>query len=402
MLVFSYDDAICSKMLQIRTADGWEGKNAMKGKKAFGFRLGLVLAACLLSATAAFGRDWVDFTVVGYQGTNSTLENFPVPVRISAARIEGFSYADLPNGTNDFIFSSTTNQAPYPFEVETWNPEGESIVWVRIPSLSGTNTKFRMSFNLGRDYDIPDPTNVWSTANYRGVWHMHDDFDTSASANTQRDSSGNGFTATYSGNASGGSVSTSWGIIGKGFSKAWGKTSSNVAVTTPNLTSTMKINWNGCTMSGWSYWSGFAANNQYWFFYLGTSSTGSYYWGLNLQSKLIRAKFSTNDPILIGSGLSIASGWCHWAIRVTNQTSYQYFLNGKLLMTLTKDKKFSTQSTASSWYNGGKRGYLDEYRFRNAASSDDWLQAEYDSIKNANFIVAGPVQKGRKLIFFVK
>ncbi len=388
-------------MMSKRATGGWEGKNAMKGKKDFCFRLGLALAACLLSATTAFGRDWVDFTVVGYQGTNSILENFPVPVRISAARIEGFSYDDLPNGTNDFIFTSTTNQVPYPFEVETWDPTGESIVWVRLPSVSGTNTKFRMSFNLARDYDVPDPTNVWSTANYRGVWHMNDTFDTSTTAtNRQHDSSGNGFTATYESGLTSCGVSTSGGIIGKGFYKAWGKTSSGIALTTPNLTSTIKMNWYGCTLSGWSYWKGFTATGQHWFLYIGTSSTGSYYWGANMSGKKVCAKFSTHSAVSLG--LSPAAGWFHWAIRVNNRGSYDYFLNGQLVTTLAKGYKFSSQSTTSEWRCGGTTGYLDEYRFRNAMSSDDWVQAEYDSGKNANFVVAGPVQKGRKLIFFVK
>ncbi len=372
----------------------------MERNKALGIRLGLALALCLFGATAAHGRDWVDFTVAGckVEATDAPLTNFPVAVRISAARIKGFRYSDIAS-PDDLLFSSTESKAPYPFEVETWNPEGESVIWVRLP-LMCTNTQFRMSFNLPPNRPAnPESTNVWSAATYRGVWHMADDFDLTAG---QSDSSGNGFTATYASAANGGSISMSGGIIGKGFSKAIGKTSTEIDATTPNLTSTMKMNWNGCTLSGWSYWSGFAANNAYWFFYLGTSSSGSYYWGLNLKSKLFNAKFSTNDPIRIGSGLSIASGWCHWAIRITNQTTYQYFLNGELLLTLTKDKKFSTQSTSSSWYCGGTKGYLDEYRFRNAASSEDWIRAEYDSIKNANFVVASPVHRGGKMILYVQ
>ncbi|MBQ6248576.1 MAG: hypothetical protein IJK04_17025, partial [Kiritimatiellae bacterium] len=136
-------------------------------------RVWLALAACLFAVGAAHGRDWVDFTVAGCKvlATDAPLTNFPVAVRISAARIKGFRYSDIAS-PDDLLFSSTESKVPYPFEVETWNPEGESVIWVRLP-LMCTNTQFRMSFNLPPNRPAnPESTNVWSAANYRGVWHM--------------------------------------------------------------------------------------------------------------------------------------------------------------------------------------------------------------------------------------
>ena len=109
-----------------------------------------------------------------------------------------------------------------------------------------------------------------------------------------------------------------------------------------------------------------------------------------------------DDGAVIGTGLNPASGWFHWAIRVTSQTSYQYFLNGQLLKTLTQNAKFSSNSATSEWTCGGTTGYLDEFRYRNASSSDDWIQAEYDSVKNKDFVVSGPVQRSGKLILYVQ
>ena len=353
----------------------------------------------LLAATAVQARDWVDFTVAGckVEATNTPLENFPVAVRISTARIKGFRYSDI-TSTNDLLFSSLESKDPYPYEVETWNPDGESVVWVRLP-LVCTNTQFRMSFNLPPNRPAnPESTNVWSAANYRGVWHMADDFDLTAG---QSDSSGNGFTATYvSGLTKSGIGATS--AIGKAFYRTLDKNTVGQCATTPNLTSTIKMNWNGATLSGWAYYKGYAASGEQHLIWINTSSTGSYYWGLSTKSKTVRSKFGTASSSIIGAGLNPASGWFHWALRVTNKTSYQYYLNGELLQSLTKDAKYSTQSTTSEWSCGGTTGYLDEYRFRNAASSDAWIRAEYDSIKNANFVVASEVHRGGKLILYLQ
>ena len=361
-------------------------------------RVWLALAACLFAVGAAHGRDYVDFTVAGckVEATGVPLTNFPVAVRISTARIKGFRYSDIAS-TDDLLFSSLESKDPYPFEVETWNPEGESVIWVRLPSVV-TNTKFRMSFNLPPNRPAnPDATNVWSAANYRAVWHMNE-YDSQVLK--QSDSSGNGFAATYSVSSKCGTTTSS--AIGKAFYRTLDKNTVGQCASTPNLTSTIKMNWNGATLSGWAYYKGYAATGQQHLLWINTSSSGTYYWGLTTQNKTVRSKFGTNSGSVIGIGLSPASGWFHWAIRVSNKNSYQYFLNGQLLQTLTMDAKYSTQSTTSEWSCGGTTGYVDEYRYRNASSSDDWIRAEYDSIKNANFVVAGPVQRGGKMILYVQ
>lgn len=360
-------------------------------------RVWLALAACLFAVGAAHGRDWVDFTVAGCKvlATDAPLTNFPVAVRISAARIKGFRYSDIAS-PDDLLFSSTESKIPYPFEVETWNPEGESVIWVRLP-LMCTNTQFRMSFNLPPNRPAnPESTNVWSAANYRGVWHMNE-YDSQVLK--QNDSSGNGFAATYTVSSKCGLTTSS--AIGKAFYRTLDKNTVGQCATTPNLTSTIKMNWNGATLSGWAYYKGYAATGEKHLLWINTSSTGSYYWGLSTRSNTVRSKFGTATSSIIGDGLNPASGWFHWALRVTSKNSYQYFLNGELRQTLTKDAKYSTQSTTSEWSCGGTTGYVDEYRYRNASSSDAWIRAEYDSIKNANFIVASPIHRGGKMILCV-
>ncbi len=375
-------------------------------------RIWLALAACLLAVGAAHGRDWVDFTVAGckVEATGVPLTNFPVAVRISTARIQGFRYSDIAS-TDDLLFSSTESKDPYPFEVETWNPEGESVIWVRLPSVV-TNTKFRMSFNLPPNRPAnPKSTNVWSAANYRAVWHMNE-YDTSATTKTQADSTGLGNKFTYSGS---GGVSTTYAKIGKGFSHNPGATSSAQIGSFPNVTDTILMDYDtGCVLSGWTWWQGWTANNAHSMLYLKTSSSGSYHWQLQSRNQYLEVKYGTSSGTKIGTQ-QVNANWFHWAIRLkktaNNNTGgqFEFFINGTKILTLTKDSKYlkftgnnAAHITTGYFQVGGTRGRLDEVRFQNGYRSDDWIQAEYDSVNDADFVVAGPLQRGGKMIIMVQ
>ena len=115
---------------------------------------------------------YVPLRVTGYTGA-STLANFPVLVRVSESAMPGFSYAEAV-GRTDVRF--TDSEGRYlKFECDTWNPSGESLFWVSVPELSGTQTELRLYF--GRHAEVPvsgkeKPNLVWSQAGYAGVFHM--------------------------------------------------------------------------------------------------------------------------------------------------------------------------------------------------------------------------------------
>lgn len=119
----------------------------------------------------------VQFTASGYDG-ESTLENFPALVRLSEG-IPGFHYSDIGDTTNAVYASLRFADADYnnlDYEIETWDTNGTSFVWVSIPELSGTGTKFFACYMPDGGYTLPDvyPTNVWTSAGYVGVWHLND------------------------------------------------------------------------------------------------------------------------------------------------------------------------------------------------------------------------------------
>ena len=126
-------------------------------------------------AVAEFARG-VKFTVNGYQGGTEVQTNFPVLVRLSTA-IDGFKYSDFYADGSDLslmdigFVDAETNGIPY--EIDTWNPSGESLVWVNLPRMTN-GTEFAMWYRSSKTGKALNPDNVWT--NYAGVWHFREDY----------------------------------------------------------------------------------------------------------------------------------------------------------------------------------------------------------------------------------
>ena len=127
------------------------------------------LALLASAASAATYDKTLQITVNGVP-ENVTLTDFPLLVRLSASAITGFSYQDF-RGTNgsDLRFE-TADGTGLAYDIDTWNDQGESLVWVKVPTLAQNDV---LTMRYGSDApDANDPTAVW--ANYVGVWHGND------------------------------------------------------------------------------------------------------------------------------------------------------------------------------------------------------------------------------------
>lgn len=89
--------------------------------------------------------------------------DFPVLLRLPAAVSSQLRSA---NGTD--LLVEDQNGTALAFEVETFNPSGTTLVWVKVPSLSSA-TVLTIYFG-GAANTNNDPTAVWSR--YAGVWHF--------------------------------------------------------------------------------------------------------------------------------------------------------------------------------------------------------------------------------------
>ncbi|MBO6121668.1 MAG: hypothetical protein J6Q49_07395 [Kiritimatiellae bacterium] len=167
-------------------------------------------AQALPGPTSATFAKGVMFTVAGYTNENGAaraeLQNFPVLVRIAANSPSGFSYGDLQSkSTGDDIAFVGMDGGGLPFEIDTWDPNGTSLVWVRLPSMTN-GTEFVMCWGSTSSGKAVCNANPWS--DYTGVWHMGETGTPSSSSPvTIHDSTANGLDgSTPAGKAASGSV----------------------------------------------------------------------------------------------------------------------------------------------------------------------------------------------------
>jgi hypothetical protein len=127
--------------------------------------------------------DHVTLTLSGYSGT-SLLSDFPVLVRLSEKELPGFSYVRA-GATGENLMFLDSQKRLLPYEVDTWNPSGESLLWVRLFELKGKSTAIDLYWKPKPGVSgIPGsaPTKVW--AGYAGVWHFNETVTPAAAAVT--------------------------------------------------------------------------------------------------------------------------------------------------------------------------------------------------------------------------
>lgn len=115
------------------------------------------------------------------------LINFPVLLKLNSGNI---NYAATRSGGADLLFIDA-DLTELDYEIESWNPTGNSYVWVRIPLIDALSTTDNIWMYYGNPsaIDRQNAPAVWSDG-YVGVWHL--DEDPSGTAPQIGDSSGNG------------------------------------------------------------------------------------------------------------------------------------------------------------------------------------------------------------------
>ncbi len=120
----------------------------------------------------------MQITFSGYTN-GATLLDFPVLVRLST-NIPGFSYAQFasPSDGADLRFTSVGGRE-LPYQIDQWNPAGESQIWVQVPSLTSTNDYITAHWGNAADSAVQAwCTNgaAWSTLsgsnNFLLVYHL--------------------------------------------------------------------------------------------------------------------------------------------------------------------------------------------------------------------------------------
>ena len=313
----------------------------------------------------------IPLTVTGYTGTEA-LTDFPVLVRLSN-QIEGFSYDDCKANGEDVTFTLEDGTV-LSREIDTWNTEGESLIWVRLPVLE-RGARFQCWYDDESITEQPASQtdgSVWRPSGYIGVWHM--------SELDARDSTGLGNDGTLVGKDNVSANAIVEGKVGSaqyfdGVSKIDCGTGSN-----PDMFS-------GVSVEGWAR----------------TSDFGDYRGMLGktdcFAPRFYKGKFGLMIPNFSEhnfSGKLANDQWSHAVftfVPVTKDGARAYqdgVSKGKMDSSFVKvpAKPSRLLLGANQWNNQNFKGELDELRISKVIRSADWALGCYETMASPSFLAA--------------
>lgn len=386
--------------------------------------VGLVLLSDVFAAFADSGfqnpadffNEKIEFTVAGYEGLE-ILKDFPVLIRLSSA-IEGFDYGRCHQDTIRFMDGDGNL---LPFEIDTWNAAGTSYIWVSVPELKGRDTTVVMGYGGDGSECNLVTDNVWTLAGYKSVWHMN-----IAGIDTADSVAGYSASVINSNDYCGAAM----GLIGGDYFchdnklKPHGlsvpaagndgfRTGTANVLTVSSWVRQISTNTGSTTEGypnvGWGTWGNCGvvlhtgANN-------GQKGTGM---EIGLEGSKGSSAFTVRDSVNNHTHdfVDIYDGEWHYLVVRYDDGNITAAVDG-----ISRDSftgvytNPGNESTYLGTRNADNRdctwtGDLDELRFRDAASSDDWLAAEYANVTDPGFVTnsgAEQMDPGKELPTVVK
>ncbi|MGN0844235.1 MAG: DUF2341 domain-containing protein [Kiritimatiellia bacterium] len=316
--------------------------------------------------------------VSGYAGS-TTLADFPLMVKLAENSPTGFSYAECEPATLRFADADGTI---VPHEIDTWNTDGTSIVWVRVPELSGTATELTMYYGGSGDGVAINAGEVWSASGHNAVWHFSGNGNDSVNGLEPATVTGSPDytntdlgvgTAFYANGSStiGFANDDKWATLGEG------------SCLTVSL-------WAKYDATSWNYARMISCMDAW------TDAQG---WEVTIQN--------AKDQITVGSsgqsqyqytatGLGPCSANAYLTIVYHADKTAALYVNGELKYSKTLNQV--VKPTKSLWIACCKgslnywNGKLDEIRIHRAEESADWIKACYDTMTSDSFVVLGEVE----------
>jgi uncharacterized repeat protein (TIGR03803 family) len=329
-------------------------------------------------------------TFSGY-GRPETLTNFPA-LAILNANLPGFSYGQFASTNGyDLRFSTADGSDNLKYEIEQWNTNGTSLVWIQVPQLYSGYYIWAYWGNTNAGVASAPPayaTNgaAWDAKAFAAVWHMGQSNALDSTANKNK---GTAIAA----------VSNAVGMIGGAQ-----KMSGNAHVTIPNSGS-LDFTAPNATYSAWVCFSTvpngeqvLIRNEQY--RELGFSDATHLRDMLNTTG--MSGWTAGNDDLI--SPAPVVGHWYYVAFTY-NGSVIRNFWNGVPLNaghTVTGNINFDTYTTGIGAYNGnGDAGpislainaIIDEVRIEQVFRSTNWIWATYMTVaSNASFSAYGVAQ----------
>ncbi len=320
-------------------------------------------------------------TVTGYEG--EALADFPMLVKLAENAPAGFHYRHARADGSDLRFLDAAGN-PLAYEIDEWNTDGESYVWVKMPVYE-KNAAVTMFWGELVDKTLPDTpasTDVWK--DYVGVWHMREAITVADAATTKSlDSTAHANHATPTkGSAATADLSQ---MISLDAPVGNGRINSSVtSVQKGNrLLTTQATSLGGAfTFSGW--YKMFAKGN-YPRLVGNKADNKASGWSIetvgNSSTRLV-LRDNSGKTVDYGKDCDdMVASWVHLAF-VFNGTAAKLYSNGREVASLTisaiantsNKLAFGADSNGSEW---SLNGAYDELRLRSGTVSADWARADH-------------------------
>jgi len=318
----------------------------------------------VISFTTAFGPKACDYGMqISFTNfvDRGTLTNFPALVKFNTNDnfYAGFTSAD----GHDLRFANEDGTGVLNYEIEKWNTNGESFVWVQVPELTH-NCSIWAYWGRAAATQPEYATNgaTWDS-NFRGVWHLSD----TNSAGKLPDSTGN-----PNEGVNNGTVNAENEVIGD----AQLFTGDYIDCgTDPSLDLTSAL-----TVSAWGY---FENNDNAGFVFAGGGwSTAGY--GLHVTSGNLRAELrGGGSATAVDNPKPTEDQWTHVTLTWDNidQTIRVYYdgvLQGNT-GTRTAVNPIGTNFKIGNANSGNFEGMIDEVRAEAVVRSTNWIWACYQN-----------------------
>ena len=353
---------------------------------------------------------YLPFTVTGYTGSE-TLTNFPVLVDVRKNDTNGFTYADFYRFNGEDIAFVDEKGHVIPHEIDTWNPNGMTLIWVKLPEMNN-GTTFTMCYRSPLLNPPSDPGNTFEK--YIGVWHMNEKDNGVVDV---MDSTTNNLIGETHAN----SLADSNGRVGyaRRIAQESGASSSAGRLIVFDHDNILRDVGPVFTYSGWYKLMPPNTEDPDWAYLVSRKSDDdSTGWGIQYHDKkastdLMRV-WAANEGKNKSGFFDIKDigyrhdEWAYWTFVYSNQTFHAYFKGEELDCTATNyTLKLPVVNDASASYKnlviggmqngkGAFNGLVDEARYSKGVRSADWIKAEYDSMLQVNtpFVTKG-TQVGR-------
>jgi hypothetical protein len=326
-------------------------------------------------------------TVIG-PVTGGPHASFPLLVDLQDTRLATIANGGevIDDDGSDIFFSlDQTGAMMLSHEIEKYTPDGELVVWVKIPSLDASTTFF---IHAGSPAPQPsNPADVW-TEGYGAVWHM----------GVLTDSTGHGNNAT-----DGGTV----GVDPNGqIEEARSFNGVNSAATVQPSATINDIFLGGGTLEVWVLATSLGGGNFGRAIDRGIAGNATLLARCDANgvasSMMFGRQFSTQGSQFCTPPNSVISGWNHVVIVYDDSSPANVptlFVNGQPQSLTTQlspvgNRTADTAPLVIGNRTNGDRGWagsIDELRLSNVPRTRDWIQTTFDNQNDPNtFVILGP------------